>query len=320
MREDLLDQRDAELSVGNGSGAIMLNVLTIDVEDYFTVEAFRHVIRRDDWDRYEIRVEIGLRKILDLLDRHEVTATFFVLGWIAERRPQLVREIHRRGHEIASHGYRHRMIHEQSPDEFREDIGRAKAVLEDLVGEPVVGYRAPTFSVTRSTLWALDILSDEGYRYDSSIYPIVHDRYGIPSHQRSFHWIDLPNGRRILELPLPTCTVGGTNVPFGGGGYLRIYPLWLTRRLIRRLNARERQPAVVYLHPWELDPEQPRQPVGAVQRLRHYYNLKGTHHKLDALLREFRFGSVRKMMNRQILSDRISLCDSALSGQALVRR
>jgi polysaccharide deacetylase family protein (PEP-CTERM system associated) len=292
----------------------MLNVLTIDVEDYFTVEAFRRVIRYEEWDNYEIRIEIGLRKILDLLERHDVRATFFVLGWIAERRPQVVREIHRRGHEIASHGYRHQVIHEQSPDEFREDVSRAKAVLEDLVGEPVVGYRAPTFSVTRSTLWALNILTAAGYQYDSSIYPIVHDRYGIPSHTRTFHWIDLPNGKQILELPLPTCAVGGTNVPFGGGGYLRIYPLWLTKRLIRRVNAREGQPAVVYLHPWELDPEQPRQPVGVIQRLRHYYNLNGTHDKLDALLHEFRFVSVREMRRKQMISERISLCDSAGSG------
>ncbi len=292
----------------------MLNVLTIDVEDYFTVEAFRRVIRYDEWDKYEIRVEIGLHKILDLLERHDVPATFFVLGWIAERRPQLVREIHQRGHEIASHGYRHQVIHEQSPDEFREDVRRAKAVLEDLVSEPVVGYRAPTFSVTRSTLWALDILAEEGYEYDSSIYPIVHDRYGIPSHKRTFHWIDLPNRRRILELPLPTCMVGRKNVPFGGGGYLRIYPLWLTKRLVRRLNTHEGEPAVVYLHPWELDPEQPRQPVGAIQRLRHYYNLNGTHDKLDVLLREFRFVSVREMMRKKTISERISLCDSVSSG------
>jgi polysaccharide deacetylase family protein (PEP-CTERM system associated) len=295
-------------------GAIMLNVLTIDVEDYFTVEAFRHIIRYEEWDNYEIRMEIGLLKILDLLEYHDVRATFFVLGWIAERRPQVVREIHRRGHEIASHGYRHQAIHEQSPDEFREDVSRAKAVLEDLVNEPVVGYRAPTFSVTRSTLWALNILAEEGYRYDSSIYPIFHDRYGIPSHKRTFHWIDLTNGRQILELPLPTCIVGGVKFPFGGGGYLRMYPLWLTKGLIRRMNAHEGQPAVVYLHPWELDPEQPRQPVGAIQRLRHYYNLNGTHDKLDVLLREFRFVSVSEMMHKKIISERISLGDSAIPG------
>ncbi|PYN65103.1 MAG: polysaccharide deacetylase family protein [Candidatus Rokuibacteriota bacterium] len=287
----------------------MLNVLTVDVEDYFSVETFRHIIRYEDWDRYAIRVDIGLRRILDLLERHNVTATFFVLGWMADRRPDVVRDIHRRGHEIACHGYRHQMIHAQSRGEFREDIHRAKAALEDLISEPVVGYRAPTFSITQRTLWALSILAEEGYRYDSSIYPIVHDRYGIPAHTRVPHWIDLPAGRRILELPLATGVVAGRRIPFGGGGYLRIYPLWLTMWLLRRLNGGEGRPAVIYVHPWELDPEQPRQPVALLGRFRNYYNLERTHDRLEVLLRGFRFGSVRELVRQTAISERISLLE-----------
>jgi polysaccharide deacetylase family protein (PEP-CTERM system associated) len=292
----------------------MLNVLTIDVEDYFSVEAFRPFIRYEDWDGHDIRVDIGLRKILDLLERYEVTATFFVLGWMADRRPDVVRDLHRRGHEIACHGYRHQMIHEQSPETFREDVRRAKATLEDLINEPVVGYRAPTFSITRKTLWALSVLAEEGYQYDSSIYPILHDRYGIPSHPRVPHWIDLPYGRRILELPLPTSAVAGRRIPFGGGGYLRIYPLWLTKWLLRQLNAGEGRPAVVYVHPWELDPDQPRQPVSVLGRLRHYYNLEQTHARLEALLREFRFGPVREIVRDTAISERIVLRDDVDPG------
>jgi polysaccharide deacetylase family protein (PEP-CTERM system associated) len=286
---------------------MMDNALTIDLEDYFTVEAFRERIRFADWENYEIRVEIGLGRILGLLARHQVRATFFVLGWIAERRPELVKRLHDGGHEIACHGYRHEAIHHQSVEEFRQDVRRAKAILEGIINEPVVGYRAPTFSVTQRTLWALSALVDEGYQYDSSIYPIVHDRYGIPTHRRGFHWIDFPNGRAILELPLTTAVVGGRNIPFGGGGYLRIYPLWLTRWLLRRLNEREGRPAVVYLHPWELDPEQPRQQVGLAQGFRHYYNLRSVERKLDRLLREFRFVPIRDMVRARPVSDRMAI-------------
>jgi polysaccharide deacetylase family protein (PEP-CTERM system associated) len=285
----------------------MVNALTIDVEDYFTVEAFHRLIKYEAWDDYESRVEIGLGRILDLLTAHRVRATFFVLGWLAERRPQIVRTLHAEGHEIACHGYRHQAIFEQSPAGFREDVRSAKAILEDLIQAPVRGYRAPTFSVTRRTLWALSILAEEGYRYDSSIYPILHDRYGIPSHKRAPHWIDLPDGGEILELPPPTAVLGGKNIPFGGGGYFRLYPLWLTKWLLRRLNEREAQPAVVYLHPWEFDPDQPRQPVGVVQRFRHYHNLKAVAYRLEALLKEFEFLPVRDLIEQRPVRERLEL-------------
>lgn len=277
-------------------GTTVTNVFTVDVEDYFNVEAFRHIVRQEDWDGFEMRVDIGVRKLLMLFERHGVRATFFVLGWIAERRPDLVREIHRRGHEIASHGYGHRPAWEQSTEEFRDDVRRAKTILEGIVGERVIGYRAPTFSIVERTLWALDVLAEEGFLYDSSIYPIIHDRYGIPKYERTFHWIDCSGGRRILELPLGTKAFWGGRIPFGGGGYLRIYPLWLTKRLLRSVNETEGEPVVLYVHPWELDPEQPRQAVDRTARVRHYYDLRGTEAKLDELLGEFAFGPVREVL------------------------
>lgn len=277
-------------------GTTVTNVLTVDVEDYFNVEAFRNIVRQDEWDRFEMRVDIGVRRLLSLLERHGVTATFFVLGWIAERRPDLVREIHQRGHEIASHGYWHRPAWEQSKEEFRDDVRRAKTILEGIVGERVIGYRAPTFSIVERTLWALGVLAEEGFLYDSSIYPIIHDRYGIPNHKRTFHWLECSNGRRMLELPPGTKVLWGARTPFGGGGYLRIYPLWLTKRLLRSVNETEGEPVVVYVHPWELDPEQPRQAVGRMARMRHYYNLRGTETKIDELLAEFAFGPARNVI------------------------
>lgn len=279
----------------NGAGAIP-NAFSVDVEDYFQVAAFEGLVPRSEWDGLESRVESNTRRLLDLLDGHRVRATFFVLGWVAERHPRLVREIERRGHEVAAHGYDHRPVTSQSRDEFRADVRKTKRILEDLSGVEVLGYRAPTYSIVRGTLWALDVLAEEGYRYDSSIFPIVHDRYGIPTAERFPGPLETRSGRRLLEFPISTVRLGGINFPFVGGGYLRQYPLWVILRGMRRVNLVDRQPALVYVHPWELDPEQPRLPAGALTRLRHYRNLHRTEDRLRALLSRFRFTTLRSVL------------------------
>jgi polysaccharide deacetylase family protein (PEP-CTERM system associated) len=229
--------------------------------------------------------------LLDLFASRSVRATFFVLGWVADRFPQLVRDIAAAGHEVASHGYWHQIVYSLTHDAFREDVRRSKGVLEDLVGRPVAGYRAPSFSITRQSLWAVDVLLDEGYRYDASIFPVRHDRYGIPDAPRHTYTLER-NGRAITEVPPSTMRVGGQNLAVAGGGYFRLLPYAWTRAGIARLNRRERRPAIFYLHPWEIDTEQPRLPVGLATAIRHYGNLGRTEARLARLLDQFRFGPV----------------------------
>lgn len=275
----------------------MKNVLTFDVEEYFHAEAFAGVVRPEEWPTLDSRVVDATERLLDILDYADVRATFFVLGWVAERHPGLVREIHARRHELACHGYGHQMISRQTPQEFAEDVKRAKKVIEDAAATAVIGYRAPTFSVLRRTLWSLEVLMEAGFRYDSSIFPIVHDRYGIPDAPRFPHRIPINgNGCAIAELPLSTLSVFGQRLPVAGGGYFRLLPYRLTRLAIRRLNTVERQPAVVYLHPWELDPHQPRLPVGWLTRLRHSINTDETEGKLRRLLADFRFAPAAEVL------------------------
>ena len=269
--------------------------MTIDVEDYFHVSVFDGVVPRERWASMESRVQANTERLLELFDEHAVKGTFFVLGWVAERYPQLVRTIVGRGHELASHGYAHRLIYTQTPDEFRQDVRRAKALLEDTGGVEVCGYRAPSFSVTERSMWALDVLMEERYRYDASIFPIRHDRYGIPNAPRWPHHVDRPGGR-IYEVPGSTVRLGGTNLPVAGGGYFRILPYAWTRWGLRRVNQSERQPAVFYLHPWEIDPDQPRLPASALGRFRHYRNLHKTESRLRALMRDFRFAPLNTVL------------------------
>jgi polysaccharide deacetylase family protein (PEP-CTERM system associated) len=225
-----------------------------------------------------------------------VFGTFFVLGWVAEREPALVRAIQARGHEIACHGYGHQMITRLSREEFATDVRRAKAAIENATGAPVIGYRAPTFSVVRETLWSLDILAETGFEYDSSIFPIAHDRYGIADAVRFPHRVPIRTGLEIGEFPLSTVGRGRWRFPVAGGGYFRLFPYSVTRWAIRHLNEVERQPAIVYLHPWEIDVDQPRLAVGRVSHLRHAINTRTTEAKLRRLLREFRFGPVREIL------------------------
>jgi polysaccharide deacetylase family protein (PEP-CTERM system associated) len=273
----------------------IVNAMTVDVEDYFHVSAFDGFVSRDRWDLLESRVCANTERLLGLFSDQGVTATFFVLGWVAERFPDLVSRIAACGHEVASHGYGHRLIYEQTRDAFGEDVRRAKGLLESLTGRRVDGYRAPSYSITPQSLWALDVLLAEGHRYDASIFPIRHDRYGIPSSPRHPHVLRRQSGS-LVEAPGSTVRIGGMNVPVAGGGYFRILPYAWTQWGIRRLNAVEQRPAIFYLHPWEIDPTQPRLDADYVGRFRHYRNLDKTEGRLGRLLRDFRFAPLQQVL------------------------
>jgi polysaccharide deacetylase family protein (PEP-CTERM system associated) len=277
----------------------MKNALTFDIEEYFHAEVFAHTLRPEEWPGLASRVVDTTERLLDILDYANARATFFVLGWIAERYPALVQDIAARGHEIACHGYGHQMINRQSRLEFAKDLQRAKTAIEDAAGTAVIGYRAPTFSVVRDTLWSLEVLRESGFLYDSSIFPIVHDRYGIPDAPRFPHRVPITNGHGIAEFPLSTISVLGRRLPVAGGGYFRLLPYRVTRWAIQHINAREHQPAIVYLHPWELDVHQPRVRVGWLSRLRHSVNIHSTEGKLRRLLADFRFAPVRDILVRR---------------------
>lgn len=278
--------------------------MSIDVEDYFQVSAFEQIVARDNWGTFSLRVERNTERLLEIFSNFGLKATFFVLGWVAERVPQLIRTIAAEGHEIASHGYDHRLVYESTPDQFRNDVTSAKLILESITGGAVTGYRAPSYSITRRSLWALDILIETGHLYDASIYPIHHDRYGIPDAPRFVHLIPRTSGG-IWEVPGSTVRVGGVNLPMGGGGYFRLLPYWWTRSGIRRLNAGG-ESAVFYLHPWELDNEQPRLPgVGWLTRVRHYRNLHLTEPRLRRLLSEFEFGTMTDVLGSALARQQI---------------
>lgn len=280
----------------------MINALSIDVEDYFHVNAFAKHVRPEDWHTYPTRVGDNIRQILDMLDEFSVRATFFVLGWVAERMPLLVKEIHRRGHEIACHGYGHQLVYHLTRMQFRDDISRAKNILEDMCGERVCGYRAPSYSITNRSLWALDILVEEGFTFDSSIFPIHHDVYGIPGGKRFIHEISTSEGT-IREFPLSTLPVKfwlwHSRLPIAGGGYLRLLPAQLVERAIRTINDKENQPVIVYFHPWEIDPGQPRIRAGLKSSFRHYLNLERMELKVRHLLERFRFTTMGEVFSLQ---------------------
>ncbi|MDR3629527.1 MAG: DUF3473 domain-containing protein [Desulfocapsaceae bacterium] len=280
----------------------MLNALTIDVEDYFQVNAFARSIRYEDWDNYPLRVEANTSRILDLLDEFDFKATFYILGWIAERVPGLVREISRRGHEIACHGYAHQLIFAIGPDAFREDVRRAKRILEDLCGEQVCSYRAPSYSITKNSLWALDILIEEGFVRDSSIFPVYHDTYGMPDAPR-FPYVIQRQAGSITEFPLTTYRLHAGKseyrLPIAGGGYLRLLPAQILIWGIERINRQENQPAVLYFHPWEIDPDQPRIKAGLKSTFRHYLNLRKTESKLRKIFAAGRFSTMKAVLQQQ---------------------
>jgi polysaccharide deacetylase family protein (PEP-CTERM system associated) len=262
------------------------------VEDYFHVTGFEHVVDRARWDEYPTRFKIGMIKILRILDQYGVRATFFFLGWVADRYPETVAEVARKGHEIAIHGYEHRLIYTQNPVEFEADLMRALQAVRKVYDGPILGYRAPSFSIRKDTLWALDVIRNLDFRYDSSIFPIKRERYGI---------VDVPDGPHeivdgLLEFPMSTMEFFGRRLPVCGGGYLRLFPLALTCRAIAELNRKRRQPAIVYLHPWELDPAQPRIWAGYGNTFRHRVNLRSTEHRLEVLCKRFEFGPIREVL------------------------
>lgn len=270
------------------------NALTVDVEDYFQVSAFAPQIKRDCWDSIPCRIERNVDRLLALFDKHGAKATFFTLGWIAERHPRVVRDIVAQGHELASHGQAHRRATEQSPAAFEQDIVRAKAVLEDLSGTAVRGYRAPSFSISRENLWAFDAIEAAGYRYSSSVYPVQHDHYGMPDAPRFPYRVR----RDLLEIPITTARMFGRNLPAGGGGYFRLMPYQLSRWAIGQVNVVDQRPAIFYCHPWEFDPQQPRVAgISMKTRFRHYLNLGRTESRLGRLLRDFRWDRVDRVFD-----------------------
>ncbi len=276
--------------------ATVVNAMTVDVEDYFHVSAFAAALDRKNWPTFESRVERNTHRLLDLFDEHRTRMTFFVLGWVAERYPELIRELHRRGHEVACHGLTHELVYRQTPAVFREETHRSKSLLEDLTGTQVRGYRAASYSITNASLWALDILEELGFVYDSSIFPINHDLYGIPGAPRQPHKV---GSGRLLEVPLTTVSVAGQRLPCAGGGYFRLLPYNWFRWSLRRVN-NEGMAAVFYLHPWEIDPGQPRIKASLKSRFRHYTNLERTEGRLRTLLREFRWDRMDRVFLPQV--------------------
>lgn len=283
-------------SVDTPASQRIVNALTIDVEDYFQVSGFERDISRNDWDALPSRVYDNTCRLLEIFSRKEVKATFFVLGWVADRFPQLVREIDVAGHEIGSHSYWHRLVYTQHPNEFRDDLRCSKRALEQIVGRPVNAYRAPSFSITARSIWALEILLEEGFLTDSSIFPVHHDRYGIPGASMEPYVIETESGS-LVEFPPSVRPIGPVNLPISGGGYFRLLPYSVTQRALERINTVQRKPFMFYLHPWEIDPLQPRLNAGSpASRFRHRVNLKSTEAKLLRLLDRFQWGTLSQSL------------------------
>ena len=271
------------------------NALTVDVEDYFHVSAFADSVSQSDWGSYPLRVEENTRRLMDMFDEAQVKATFFVLGWVAEKRKGLIREIAGRGHEVACHGYSHQLVYNQTREVFRDETVRSKSLLEDIVQASVRGYRAASYSITTDSLWALDILAEAGFEYDSSIFPVRHDRYGIPGAKDIPHILQTPKGHSLVEFPLSTARIFRYKLPVTGGGYFRLYPYMLTRAGLRQVNS-NRHPFIFYLHPWEIDPDQPTIEAGWFSRFRHYNNLEKCESRLRRLISDFQFDTAWQVL------------------------
>ncbi|MBL4711504.1 MAG: DUF3473 domain-containing protein, partial [Gammaproteobacteria bacterium] len=278
------------------------NALTVDVEDYFQVSAFANSIKQADWDRIPLRVENNTHRILDLFDEYQVKATFFTLGWVAERANKLILEIAQRGHEVACHGYSHQLVYNQTPKVFRAETIRAKSILEDIIQQPVLGYRAASYSITEKSQWALDILAESGFVYDSSIFPVRHDRYGMPDSPEHPYLLETPSGNSIIEFPLSTAKIVNYRLPIAGGGYFRLYPYWLSKMGLAQIN-KQQKPFIFYLHPWEVDPEQPKIQASWFSRFRHYNNLDKCESRLRNLMTDFQFTTTWDVLNTLGLTD-----------------
>lgn len=272
--------------------------MSVDVEDYFHVAALSQSIKVADWEGISPRVVNNTKRLLDLFDKKGIKVTHFVLGWVAERFPDLVREIDGRGHEVACHGYSHQLVYEQTPDVFRKETHKSKKILEDILGKPILGYRAASYSITKKSLWALDILHEAGFKYDSSIFPVHHDRYGIPDAQTLPHRLQTPKGNYIVEFPLTTSDIFGFKLPAAGGGYFRLYPYVFSKYLLAKVE-RANKPFVFYLHPWEIDDKQPRVKASLLSMFRHYNNLHKCESRLERLLEDFSFTTMKASLANQ---------------------
>jgi len=277
---------------------LMKHALTVDVEDYFQVSAFASNINYEDWPKWQLRVEKNTHALLELFNDKKVKGTFFILGWVAERCPELIRTIAKQGHEIASHGMTHQLVYNQKPETFKQETIRSKALIEDITGQHVTGYRAASYSVTPNSLWALETLIDAGFSYDSSIFPVHHDRYGMPGSPLNIHIAKTVDNKEITEFPLTSARFLGRRLPVAGGGYFRIYPYFFTKLMLGRAAQEVDQPFIFYLHPWEVDPEQPRVPgASKLSRFRHYTNLKRCMPRLSRLLDDFSFTTVETVIS-----------------------
>jgi len=276
----------------------MQHALTVDVEDYFQVSAFANQLSMTDWPNWPLRVEQNTYALLELFEQQKICATFFVLGWVAGRCPELIRAIHKAGHEVASHGMTHQLIYNQKPEIFREETFRSKQLIEDIIGEAIFGYRAASYSITPHSLWALETLIDAGFSYDSSIFPVHHDRYGMPGAPLNIHTAQIKENKQIIEFPLTSAKFIKGRLPVAGGGYFRIYPYFFTQMMLKRASKEINQPFIFYLHPWEVDPEQPRIPNASLfSRFRHYTNLKRCMPRLEKLTTDFEFTSVKNVID-----------------------
>ncbi|MCF6218085.1 MAG: DUF3473 domain-containing protein [Gammaproteobacteria bacterium] len=273
------------------------NAMTIDVEDYFQVSAFAANVDYANWGDYESRVVKNTHVILRAMSDAQRQGTFFVLGWVAEREPQLVKDILSEGHEVACHGYSHQLIYNQTPEIFYQETRKAKEILEDIIQKPVEGYRAASYSITKESMWAMDILGDLGFTYDSSIFPVYHDRYGVPDAPKHPYQHTLSNGSSIVEFPISTKKLLGYQLPVAGGGYFRVYPYPFSRSMLASINKKENKPFVFYLHPWEVDPEQPRIKTSLLSRTRHYMNLNRCETRFRALLQDFEFTTMANVLS-----------------------
>lgn len=286
------------------------HAMTVDVEDYYHVAAFAKVIKPSEWNNWPSRVEENTERLLQLFDDHQIKITFFILGWVAEKYPQLVKEIRQQGHEIASHGFSHQLIYTQTPDIFREETAKSKRILEDLAQTPITGYRAASYSITRKSLWALDILAELGFTWDSSIFPTRHDNYGIPGSPEEPYRIITSQGAALTEFPLTTAKVMGQAIPAAGGGYFRQYPYALSRWLFERASENQTKPQIFYLHPWEIDPDQPRVPNASwFSNFRHYTNLKRCLPRLERMIQDFHFGTMSDSLGSANITKTLRLED-----------
>ncbi|MBW9256987.1 MAG: DUF3473 domain-containing protein [Candidatus Thiodiazotropha sp. (ex. Lucinisca nassula)] len=275
-----------------------INAITVDVEDYYQVSAFNKQVTKADWEGYESRVYDNTHRILKIFDDNSIKGTFFVLGWVAERNKKLITEISELGHEVACHGYSHDLVYNQTPDKFLEETKKSKAILEEIIGKPIKGYRAASYSITEKSLWALDILTECGFSYDSSIFPIMHDRYGIPGAKTMPHRLKTAKGNEIIEFPLSTVGIAKRRLPVSGGGYFRLFPYWLSKAGLNRVNRNDQMPFIFYMHPWEIDEGQPKIKSSRLSEFRHYNNIDKFETRLLKLIRDFEFSTASDVLQR----------------------